>query len=112
VAYNDLPVFLSKYDIGLIFYKCISDNVKYCASNKLFEYLNNGLDVWFSEEMVGTYPYITKNTFPKVLPINFQNLDRIDLQSHLSRNGLLYQPTNYFCEPVYESFCEQLINNE
>ena len=58
IDYNKLPHVLRKYDVGLIFYKATSLNVKYCAPNKLFEYLACDLDVWFSKEMTGCYPYI------------------------------------------------------
>ena len=39
IEYNQIPLVITKYDVGIIIYKGISKNVIYCAPNKLFEYL-------------------------------------------------------------------------
>ena len=45
------------YDIGLILYKATTDNYRYNASNKLFEYLALNLSVMYSDKMLGIKPY-------------------------------------------------------
>src|SRR5690606_13416823 len=55
--YKDLPHILKNYDIGLVIYKPFSVNTIHAVSNKVFEYLACGLDVWFSEDMTYTFNY-------------------------------------------------------
>ena len=42
LIYSNLPLVLSNYHVGTILYKAHIQNVKYCASNKLFEYMSSG----------------------------------------------------------------------
>jgi len=106
--YMDLPQVLSNYDVGLILYNGNSNNFIYNAPNKLFEYLACGLDVWFSNDLITSREYIIENSYPKVLEVNFNRLDEFDFQSAISRKGLYYQPTNHYCELVYQNFLESL----
>jgi len=99
--YYDLPSVLKQFDVGLILYRDFSDNYIYNETNKLFEYLACGLDVWFPEETKGIYQHITDNTFPKVLKVNFSKLNTFDPGSAVSREGLSYLPLSYTCESVY-----------
>lgn len=59
IAYNEIPKMLTQYDIGLILYKATTFNFKFNAPNKLFEYLNCGLNVIFPSEMKGPEEYKT-----------------------------------------------------
>ncbi len=45
VPNNKIPGLLRKYHIGLIFYRPVNLNNYYCAPNKIYEYLLNGLCV-------------------------------------------------------------------
>jgi len=99
--YADLPDVLKMYDVGLVMYKPFDENTVNAVSNKVFEYLACGLDVWFSEDMTYTSVYTRRDVYPKVLPINFNRLDDFDFKRSFKRNGLSYQPTDYFCENVY-----------
>lgn len=74
VNYKDIPKLLSQYQIGLILYKGNVPNFIFNAPNKLFEYLNNGLDLWFPEEMKGCAEFISMES-PKVIPVNFNAID-------------------------------------
>jgi len=47
VKNSELPNVLQSNKIGLILYKCKTQNQIYAQPNKLFEYLRVGLDVWF-----------------------------------------------------------------
>lgn len=43
VPNNEIPKLLSNYDIGIIYYEPVNLNNYYCAPNKIYEYLQNGL---------------------------------------------------------------------
>lgn len=109
VNYYQLSEVLSHYDVGLILYRGHIQNFIYNATNKLFEYLACGLDVWFPEELLGAYDYITNGTYPKVIKIDFKNLEKYDLDNLISREGLTYKPSTYFAEDIYEPFIENYI---
>lgn len=101
VNYDILPEILQKYDIGIILYKGHSFNYIYNAPNKLFEYFAVGLDVWFPKEMIGSIPYIRYDAYPKILSIDFKNLDILELHQLTNKKDLLYSPSTFFCENVY-----------
>jgi hypothetical protein len=74
VKNSDLPHLLQSNKIGLILYKCKTQNQIYAQPNKLFEYLRVGLDVWFPKEMIGCYEFQSlENT--KVVCIDFNNIE-------------------------------------
>ncbi|WP_282041190.1 hypothetical protein [Winogradskyella flava] len=77
LAYDQLPKVLTKYDIGLILYKGTTQNYKYNAPNKLFEYLACGLKVWYPKTMLGVKNYRSS----RVIEIDFDNLNRFILDS-------------------------------
>jgi hypothetical protein len=106
LEYSNFPAVLSDYQVGVILYKGHIPNYVYNAPNKLFEYLASGLDVWISEEMEGSRRYVTKDIYPKVTMVDFKNIDTFDLQKTISRNGLMYKPSEYNYEPIYS----ELIN--
>lgn len=109
IEYNLQPSVLKDYDIGVILYKGLRINTIYCASNKLFEYLACGLDVWFPKEMIGTYPYITDGTYPKVIKTDFERLDELNLEEMISHKELTYKPSEYFAEKVYGEFFDKYL---
>ncbi|MCK0123642.1 hypothetical protein MWU76_04460 [Gelidibacter sp. F2691] len=70
VEYQNIPTILSEYQVGLILYKNYSENVIYCAPNKLFEYLACGLKVVYSDKILGIKPYNSDI----VISLDFQEL--------------------------------------
>lgn len=102
VNYPELPETLTNYDIGLVIYKPVSDNWIQNAPNKIFEYLACGLDVWFSNTMTYAKKLSTEDTFPKIVPVDFENLDEFDFKKAVSRTGLLYKESDFFYEHVYD----------
>jgi hypothetical protein len=108
--YYELPSILPLYDVGIVLYKGVIRNHIIAVSNKVFEYLSNGLDVWYSQEMEGTHPYITAGTFPKVLPIDCRLLDHFDLENALDRTGLEFLPSVYSYEKVFSSLLNKMIS--
>lgn len=99
--YQSLPGILQAYDIGLVIYKPFSQNTIHAVSNKVFEYLACGLDVWYSQDMTYTFKYTRQDVYPKILPVNFEQLAAFDYQTAVSRNGVNYCASNYFYENVY-----------
>ena len=113
IRYDDIPQRISSegYHVGIIFYKGLHDNTVYCASNKLFEYLACGLDVWISTDMLGSRPYATTNSFPKVLLLDFSHPERFDIQTLINRDGSTYCPSRFYCEDIFEDWLSLLHNS-
>lgn len=101
VAYYNLPRVLCNYDVGLILYKGDSDNVRFCEPNKLFEYLNVGLDVWFSKNLEGIYPHVQESVHPMVIPLDFETMSLHTTESIYQNKSSSFQPVAYRAESVY-----------
>jgi len=101
VNYRELAGVLANYDVGLVIYKPVSDNWIQNAPNKVFEYLACGLDVWFSKTMRFCLSLATKETFPKIIPVDFENLEDVDFKKAVTREGLLHKETHFFYENIY-----------
>lgn len=106
--YSQIPAVLSTYHVGLILYKGETENFKYNAPNKLFEYISCGLDVWYPKEMLGMKPYQTKNTVPKIIEMDFQLLNRYDINFLYGKSSCKELKQVYFCEEVYQKLAEEL----
>lgn len=100
VNYHELPSLLKGYDVGVILYNGHIPNYVYNAPNKLFEYLACGLDVWLPRQLTGSLKYVTEETFPKVLALDFSNLHLFNSVEAISRQGLVYQQHSFFYESV------------
>jgi hypothetical protein len=98
VEYDELPVLLRQFDVGVILYRCRTVNYQYNASNKLFEYLMCGLDVWYPPTMLGVKPYAREDVWPRVIEVDFEQMEAIDLAKLRSRSGLLHTPWTESCE--------------
>lgn len=105
---TDFPEVISMYDVGLILYKGHIPNYIYNAPNKLFEYLACGLDVWYPQVMAGIKPYTRLEVTPKVVPIDFENISSFNWKEAISHEHTISQPTNYFCEEVYEKLISKI----
>jgi hypothetical protein len=112
VDYYSLPGVLTGYDIGVILYKGHIPNYIYNAPNKLFEYMDCGLDTWFPEVMTGIHPYITTRTYPKVLALDFAGPGEWDLSSLIDRSGLTYAPAGYYAEQVFPELLQNIRGKE
>lgn len=108
VAYDDLPNVLPDYHVGLVLYNGNSLNFTYNAPNKLFEYLACDLDVWFSSDLISSYPYINTQTYPKTIKVDFKALPSFNWKKAVDRKGLPHHPTEYFCERVLTKLVDQL----
>ena len=105
VAYHDIPAVLAKYDVGLLLYKAKTLNVRYCETNKFYEYLISGLNVWYTKEM------ILLHTMDKHL--YNQHFVEMDLSNNISQDidfaSRIVDNTGYnkFCEDIYEEYFNQ-----
>jgi hypothetical protein len=109
VEYDQLSELLGRYDVGLILYKAHIPNYRYNAPNKLFEYLNSGLDVWFAEELEGCLSYVAEGVYPKVCSVDFANLSNDLVQHLLSKDGLNHAPMEFCCEDVYSALLGHML---
>ncbi|MHA4808315.1 glycosyltransferase family protein [Flavitalea flava] len=102
-TYDDLPNVLSRYSVGVVLYKGLnaSKNTIYAASNKLFEYHACGLEVWFSQEMLGSHIFTTTATFPKIIPVDFTKLEKFNVDEAIDRKGMVFRSSPYFYEEVF-----------
>jgi hypothetical protein len=106
--YYWLPQVLKNYDVGVVLYKGIIPNHVIAVSNKVFEYLACGLDVWYSKNMIGTDPYVSKGVFPKVLSVDFSALSQFRLEDALSRVDTSFQASQYYSEKALSPLFEAL----
>lgn len=109
IDYFKLPSILKNYHIGVILYKGLIPNFVHNAPNKLFEYLACDLDVWFPIEMVGCYPYENEKNNPKVLKIDFKNLEKYKFNELTTISELEINKKSYFYETIYEKLFKKII---
>jgi hypothetical protein len=109
VNYFRLPGILRNYHTGVILYNGHIPNYIFNAPNKLFEYWACGLDVWFPEIMKSAMFYATRDSYPKVIPVNFERMTFYDLDVLTDRSELQYKPSGYYCEPEFEKLLNQHI---
>jgi hypothetical protein len=112
VNYFSLPGILKKYDVGLILYKGHIPNYIYNAPNKLFEYWACGLDVWFPNTMKSSLPYSADSSYPKILPVDFEQMNNYDLYVLTDRTGMECRPSVYYSEGDFEYMLNKIISDE
>lgn len=103
VKYNEIPQVLDKYDVGLLLYKAHSVNFKWNETNKLYEYLICGLDVWYPNTMTLISEMDKSGFAPLIVELDFSKLpDQVPVsQKSVSNVGF-----EKFAEEVYEGFME------
>jgi hypothetical protein len=112
VNYNELSMVLCGYDVGVVLYKGHIDNYIYNAPNKLFEYYTCGLDVWFPEIMKGSLPYLTNNSYPKIIALDFEKLGLVELDKLITREKFIYKQELFTSENVFEPLIDNLVSND
>ncbi len=100
--------FSRPYNPGLVIYKGHTLNFIHNCPNKLYEYLACGLNTWYSVEMLGIEPLRREASFPKIVPIDFNDLDSIDPARLIERGGLLADPVTYHYSDSYEPLAGDL----
>lgn len=107
--YDRLPEILRSYQVGVILYNSTAENTVYSAPNKLFEYVACGLDVWFPEGLKGALEFITTDTFPKIIPVDFKYIQNWKLAELLNHTGLTYKPSAYSSDIVNSRFIKRIL---
>lgn len=107
IKYDEIPNLLDGYDVGVLLYKAQTMNVMFCETNKFYEYLICGLDVWYPTGMTLLHEMDKSIYAPKIVEIDFCKdiFPDIDTSVRLI-NNICY---NQFCERVYLSFHEQIL---
>lgn len=100
IPYENLPDVLPEYHVGLILYCGNTRNYIYNETNKLFEYLACGLDVWYPQQMLGIKPHARTDIAPRVIEIDFERLDEMPVSQLRSRSGLKFEAFERRCEDV------------
>jgi hypothetical protein len=85
VDYDQLPGVLRNYHVGVILYRAETLNYRYNETNKLFEYLVCGLDVWYSHRMQGIKPHARTEVRPRVIECDFENMALRDWREYMAR---------------------------
>lgn len=106
--YQELPVLLKNYDIGLVLYKPYNFNHINGVSNKVYEYLACGLDVWFPKDNTFMLSLVREEVYPKIIALDFKSLSNFDFKKAVKREGLNNKPGNYFYENVYEEIYKNM----
>lgn len=111
VEYREIPKLLKQFNIGLILYKANSRNYVYNASNKLFEYLAVGLDVWYPPTMLGVKPYAGEAKHPRVIETDFTQLRLLDMDNRRLRPESKNPMAHYFSEDVLIDLESRMISS-
>lgn len=85
VDYDALPQILRQYHAGVILYRAETLNYRYNETNKLFEYLICGLDVWYSNRMEGVKPHAREHVQPRVIECDFEKMLERDWSKYINR---------------------------
>jgi len=109
VAYNKLPDILPQYDVGLILYKGGPDNTIYSVSNKMYEYLVCGLDVWYPKEVTGSHGLDSPELWPKVLRLDFSDLKQYNLAELSYHRPGFAREIDFSCEAASHDLVTLLI---
>lgn len=102
VDYFSLPAILRQYDTGLVLYKGHIPNFVMIAPNKLFEYLSCGLEVWLPKQMVGSLPYVNDAVNPRVLAVDFENLNAETPRLLPPEEAMPARKEVYICEEAFQ----------
>lgn len=106
IKYSEIPDLFDRYDVGVLLYKAKTMNFKYNETNKFYEYLISGLDVWYPKEMTLLHE-MDKSVFaPQIVEMDitqglFPNVE-------LSPREVDNSSYDRFSEGVYESFMQFL----
>ena len=94
--------------MGLVLYNALTDNFKFNAPNKLFEYFGCGLDVWFSSDLITSKNYIITESYPKIIEVDFNRIDEIKWKELVDRENLKRNNSKFYCEVVYKEVLENI----
>jgi hypothetical protein len=108
VSYRQMPEMLRRYDVGVILYKGHIPNFIWNVPNKLYEYHINGLDVWFPTIMKACDPLVSEGSFPKIIPVDFENISGFTIDKAIDRSGLVFRINSWFSDISYADLLSQI----
>lgn len=106
IKYSEIPDLFDLYDVGVLLYKAKTMNVKYCETNKFYEYLICGLDVWYPKEMTLLHEMDKRMFAPQIIEMDIAQ--GIFPKLELSPREVDNSSYDKFSEKVYESFMKFL----
>lgn len=109
IDYDTIPQKFDSYDVGVILYKGNTPNMIYNESNKFFEYLVCGLDIWFSNRLLLLKQRKTYGTIPAVIPIDFTNLEEFNYQEAISHKEAIFKLPCFSAEEANTQLIEMLL---
>lgn len=109
VVYDELPGLLAQYQVGLILYNGHIPNYVYNVPNKFYEYYCCGLDTWFPALMKSCLPLQTRETYPKVLGLDFEQLTHYTPEALLNKKGYRLLQQSYTSQQVYAPIIAALL---
>lgn len=102
VKYAQIPELLAKYDVGVLLYKATSANFQWNETNKFYEYLICGLDVWYPKEMLLLHD-MDKSVFdPEIKEMNFS--DMFSFGVTIKKSTVDNTHYHWYAEDVYCAF--------
>ena len=110
IEYEAIPKTLADFDIGVILYKGGTTNYAFNATNKLFEYLAAGLDVWYPKEMLGVQPYRDESTSPRVIEVDFKQPETLSAACETFFPRPLFLAKKYYCEEALSDLYREIKN--
>ena len=108
IPHDELPKLFSGYDVGLLLYRGASKNFEYSESNKFYEYMSCGLDVWFPVRLKTLLKYQNGSVYPKVTALDFEHLENVDVDAICSHAGAKHRHLYFSSEQAADEFFEQL----
>lgn len=111
ISYEQLPELMPDFDVGLILYRAQSRNYAYNETNKLYEYLACGLDVWFPPQMVAIKALAREHVRPRILEVDFERI--ADTQERLTDRSasLRFEAFDRRCDDVMAELIAALKRN-
>lgn len=106
IPYHAIPSVLAGYDVGLLLYRAENSNYRYNETNKLYEYLSCGLDVWYPTTMKLIHD-MDKSQFASRIE-SFNIGAQIFPQPDTAPRTVDNCGFNKFCEPEYLNFLSTL----
>ena len=107
IKYSEIPDLFDLYDVGVLLYKAKTMNFKYNETNKFYEYLICGLDVWYPKEMTLLHEMDKRMFAPHIVEMDITQR----LFPHIELTPRKVDNSSYekFSERVYESFMQFLV---
>lgn len=106
IPYHKIPFILSQYDVGLLLYKPYSLNVIYCETNKFYEYLSCGLDVWYPDTMTFLDEVASSKFAQRTQSFNVKTGKYPHIEN--AKRTVDNQDYHLFCEELYVNFMHDI----